>query len=505
MKNIKKILPSNTVVFRERHDYGPIPAVYYYFNWISNRCNKYYGAKITYAIQSSIGAYHKGTSRAMLGKKYQWNKLCKSILKKILTKKYFVNNTNKKGIKTAKEYRNFSRYVISKNGNFLSDKQLISIHKKWIWFYNEYSFWNCLLWLASSDLLVKHVDLILKKQYKVNSSDAQILTTPTEPSFSYREEIELLKIASKVNFKKIKIENQQPWVQLLIEKHVRKWEFIPWDYIGPNHLTSIKLFKTIFKTVSNQEEAKELINMKLNYFKSIKIQKNKIIKKYKIKKEHVRLIDDLKILTLMQDEKKEVCTLAQYALHNSIFDYIGNKLKIPARACIKFTENELWDMMQDNKIRDKLVKTLPQRLNSVTGITDKFGVYIFYGKESRKLYNKFSTKINIKNKVLGQIASLGKYQGKAKILLSTKNLSKIKKGDILIARMTTPDYISAMKLAGAIVTDEGGLTSHAAIIARELRIPCIVGTKISTKFFQDNEQILVDAQKGFIKRINITK
>jgi pyruvate,water dikinase len=65
--------------------------------------------------------------------------------------------------------------------------------------------------------------------------------------------------------------------------------------------------------------------------------------------------------------------------------------------------------------------------------------------------------------------------------------------------MTRPQFISAMKLASAIVTDEGGLTSHAAIIARELKIPCIVGTKVATQVLHDGDLVEVDANKGIVR------
>lgn len=71
----------------------------------------------------------------------------------------------------------------------------------------------------------------------------------------------------------------------------------------------------------------------------------------------------------------------------------------------------------------------------------------------------------------------------------------------MVCVMTLPDYVSAMKLAKAIITDEGGITCHAAIISRELGIPCIVGTKIATKILKDGDLVEVDADRGIIKII----
>ena len=67
--------------------------------------------------------------------------------------------------------------------------------------------------------------------------------------------------------------------------------------------------------------------------------------------------------------------------------------------------------------------------------------------------------------------------------------------------MTDPRYVPAMKKAAAIVTDEGGITCHAAIVSRELKKPCIIGTKIATKVLKDGDEVEVDAEKGVVKKI----
>jgi len=100
------------------------------------------------------------------------------------------------------------------------------------------------------------------------------------------------------------------------------------------------------------------------------------------------------------------------------------------------------------------------------------------------------------------VASKGCIRGKVKVLSSYKDTDKVKKGEILVASMTTPDYILAMEKAAAFVTDEGGITCHAAIIAREFGVPCIVGTKIATKVLKDGDFVEVDGKSGIIKKIS---
>ncbi len=98
--------------------------------------------------------------------------------------------------------------------------------------------------------------------------------------------------------------------------------------------------------------------------------------------------------------------------------------------------------------------------------------------------------------VKGQTASSGIASGPVKIILSTNDLGKIIQGDVMVTPMTNPDMVMEMKKAAAIITDEGGMTSHAAIVSREMQIPCIVGTENATKVLRDGDVVTVDATHG---------
>ena len=86
-----------------------------------------------------------------------------------------------------------------------------------------------------------------------------------------------------------------------------------------------------------------------------------------------------------------------------------------------------------------------------------------------------------------------------RIIKNRDDFTKMKPGDILVASMTTTNMMPIIKKAVAIITDEGGITCHAAIIARELKKPCIIGTKIATKVLKDGDMVEVDADKGIVK------
>ncbi len=87
-------------------------------------------------------------------------------------------------------------------------------------------------------------------------------------------------------------------------------------------------------------------------------------------------------------------------------------------------------------------------------------------------------------------------QGRTRVIKDVKNISQFKKGEVLVTKMTDPDWEPIMKLAAAIITDEGGRTSHAAIVSRELGVPCIVGTQQATKLIKNGEIVTVDCSQG---------
>jgi pyruvate,water dikinase len=123
-----------------------------------------------------------------------------------------------------------------------------------------------------------------------------------------------------------------------------------------------------------------------------------------------------------------------------------------------------------------------------TALTEKERVKI--GKEDVKIAT-----IPI---LTGSPASPGIGTGPVKILKSPKEIGKVRKGDVLVAPMTSPDYVPAMKKSAAIITDQGGQTSHAAIVSRELGIPCVVGTKDATKILKDDQIVTVNGESGQI-------
>lgn len=122
--------------------------------------------------------------------------------------------------------------------------------------------------------------------------------------------------------------------------------------------------------------------------------------------------------------------------------------------------------------------------------------------EIKKLEQEFFVETGEENVLKGKVACKGGIiRGPAKVCLDKKDINKVERGDILVANFTTPDFVPAMERAAAIVTDQGGISSHAAIVSRELGVPCIIATGNGTMVIKDGDLVEVDAEKGIVKII----
>ncbi len=105
----------------------------------------------------------------------------------------------------------------------------------------------------------------------------------------------------------------------------------------------------------------------------------------------------------------------------------------------------------------------------------------------------------------GQVAYKGIVRGRVKLVSNMGDSEQVKEGDVLVTTMTMPKYIMAMKRAGAFITDEGGITCHASIVARELKKPCVIGTKFATEVLKDGDMVEVNADKGVVRILEKAK
>lgn len=147
--------------------------------------------------------------------------------------------------------------------------------------------------------------------------------------------------------------------------------------------------------------------------------------------------------------------------------------------------------------------TINRRLRFCVHYCERNREMIFTGAAARKLAREAERRpVGAVTELVGQTACIGLATGIVKIIIRPNDMHKMRKGDILVSIATDPDIVPAMKKASAIVTEQGGVTSHAAIVSRELNIPCIIGTKIATRVLKDGDRVEVDATKGIVRRID---
>ena len=130
--------------------------------------------------------------------------------------------------------------------------------------------------------------------------------------------------------------------------------------------------------------------------------------------------------------------------------------------------------------------------------TDSWGIHPLDDREIDIVFPE-AVPITPDQDIRGMVACKGKVTGRVSVVLQPSDFPKVKSGDVLVASMTRPDFSPIFSLVGAIVTNEGGVTCHAAIVSRELGVPCIIGTKIATQVLHDGDLVEVDADHGVVR------
>lgn len=243
-----------------------------------------------------------------------------------------------------------------------------------------------------------------------------------------------------------------------------------------------------------------------NLLKDYKKIRNHDIKQtvahYKITPEDLQIFIDFGMALDTRNEEEYLVSLCGFYLL-PIYNEIAKRLYLSVKQLRNLCEHEIILALQ-NKI-DPL-KTL-QNKGKVFGWGFDRAMkkrFFFTSNEAAKFFEYLQKKVEGlqgKNENKGLCASPGKISGRVAIVTSPVNNYKVEAGDILIAEATTVDYLPAMKKAAAFVTEVGGLTCHAAVVAREFGVPCVVGLKNATKNFKDGDMVKVDANEGVIRKL----
>ena len=348
----------------------------------------------------------------------------------------------------------------------------------------------------------------------------------TRPEYTYQAEKKLEKIVKK-NFDKdwnvifgtlvnpIELDDvQKEYLERLkliasgitdnkIKKHLSRFPWLVGDYL--NEERALSFMKNIF-------------NGENSYYKK---EKNRIDKeKSLLKKQQNGIYNtvnayDKKILKylskFLQNQSIERMNIKAYwigcyYLSKNMWLEVTRILKLNINDILKFVAlNEIIDILNNN-YKENIHEIIKLRKKSYAINLENKKLEILNYEEADKLFDQKIKKLSSKDKIIkGQTASLGTYKGKVRkviagdLKLLKKSIKNFKMGEVLVTSMTQPNMMVIARKAGAIITDEGGITSHAAIISRELKIPCIVGCLKSMQVLKDGDLVEVDANRGIVK------
>lgn len=338
---------------------------------------------------------------------------------------------------------------------------------------------------------------LINQNFSNDMSALLLLTAPRQHSFMSAEHYELCLIAK--NIKQSKLDNasvEEILANKIINKkisvHQKKYFWKLNGYTSAKFLDKNSFVKEMQEMFAKKIDFDKFINDFKNLPKRTN-QKNKLLKKIK-SPELVNLLKISDTVFVIHDRRKEYMTQAITYLE-SILSEISKRFEVSLENLHYIRPSEL------EKLPSIGAELKRRRQGSVFILFPKSECPVMTGIKAKKYFEKLEKNkiVDILSEIKGNGASPGKVQGIVKVCRGERELTKMREGDILVACMTQPEFLPAMKKAIAVITDEGGLTCHAAIVARELGIPCIIGTKIATKVLKDGDKVEVDANAGLVR------
>lgn len=308
-----------------------------------------------------------------------------------------------------------------------------------------------------------------------------------------REQVELLKLALKA-----KLSGETKTLEKELKQHADKFGWLQYGFSGPAWTTDD--FSHSLQSLLHEDVAAKLTELQ-NAERDLVSKQGFFEKKLSLSTVDLRFFAIAQGFMKGKALRKEAMSFSAYAaepLHKEIakrlnLSFLQVRFMLLAEAKMALLKNKI----------DEL--ELSRRTKAVVyGWFDagKYRVCVS-GKEAEKYAELIKEeRVDVELVELrGTCACAGKATGTAKIINHPSEMAKMQKGDVLVSYATTPDIVSAMRLASAIVTDIGGLTSHAAIVSRELNVPCVIGTKIATKWLKDGDKVEVDAGNGVVRKL----
>lgn len=351
--------------------------------------------------------------------------------------------------------------------------------------------------LLFEQYLEKEIRRALKANFKGEALTRveELFNSSIKLGSAQEEEISLLKLAVKKNVGQLK--------NVDINKHLKDFAWLKNVSMDGQFYSEQDILKQINSRAKNKPRGvlQLIYNKRKSFLKDqnkyrLLIRQNKTLDSY---------IDTLQEAIFFRSWRSERM-YKNIAYFNNLWSEIASRLELKKTNDIFFLlPTEIISLLNNEEIANK--KIIKERQSGFLLFADgvKTGIYsgeiVKEAKEKIKFLEDSEKDANTNNYfITGQKAYRGKVSGRVSLVTNKSEFSKMKKGNILVCRSTTPDYLPLIKKAAAIITDEGGVLSHASIISRELQKPCIIGTKYATKIFKDGDLVEVDADNGVIKK-----
>lgn len=371
----------------------------------------------------------------------------------------------------------------------LTAPKLVKRYQQYQQFYEAYSEENIYYWLVAADIILERCRQYLEKV--VDGAELnhafEVLITPSEPSYIQREAVAFARIVARgPHFSSVQ-------VQQALARHSKKFGWVAWDYAGPQ-----------FFTVEQLEQRRQRLRLGVarQILRDDRDQWQTLLRSQraleaKLAPKARALFRASREQALLQDDKKAVTTESHYYLH-FLHDEAAKRLRTSRRQLYFMAFSEISEALtRGTKLPDG-------RARSAAGVLliQRGNIEVASGALARRWRKTFTADPRQSTRVLkGVSASRGVCRGRVVLVLTQEDAKKVRRGDILVTQMTTPEFIHAMERSAAFVTDEGGLTSHAAIVAREMKKPCVIGTKVATKVFKTGDRVEVDATRGIVRKL----
>lgn len=305
-------------------------------------------------------------------------------------------------------------------------------------------------------------------------------------------------------------------LDLRISAHVRKYSWAYYGYGGPT-LGIARVRRELAELKKNRVVASAEIACLQKEARAARIGIAQAERELKLSSRERALFSALRDTIFMKMYRKDACSFSFFAMENAVrevarrahISFEAGKYMVPGEHARALGVHVPSPQPSPTKGRGRsradrrLLAELPKRVeySVFSGASRTPSVLVGTRAKAyiKKLYHE--EKIGDVRELNGSPACIGKATGAVKIVNVIADMAKMRQGDILISIATSPDIVPAMKKAGAIVTEMGGITSHASIVSRELGVPCIIGTKIATRVFKDGDRVEVDAVNGIIRKL----